>query len=270
MMKNKSALFSWQSVVTVFLLGVFSTWWLFVQRTSDPGNTEHQLFAASYGLIALWGGFWGLLEAKKWGFLKSVFGKSIAYFSFGLLMQEFGQLSYSYYIYVLHVDIPYPSIGDVGYFSSMVFYALGLYYLSKVIGVKLNLRSYKKNWLFLLIPIVLLITSYTLFLQGYDFNWDNPIKVFLDFGYPLGEAIYLSIAFLSYLLSRKVLGGVMKNKVLLLLCALVVQYIADFTFLYQSQTETWYVGGNNDLIYLIAYALMSIALLRFSHALDKS
>jgi hypothetical protein len=86
--------------------------------------------------------------------------------------------------------------------------------------------------------------------------------VFLDFGYPLGQAIYVSLALLTYLLSTKTLGGIMKNKVLLILFALAVQYAADYNFLYQAYAETWSVSGYGDVIYLFAYFLMAVGLLQ--------
>ena len=87
------------------------------------------------------------------------------------------------------------------------------------------------------------------------------MKVFLDFGYPLGQAFYVSLAILTLILSRKVLGGIMKKPVILFLVALLMQYISDFSFLYEANRGTWIVGGFNDYIYLISYFLMTISLI---------
>ena len=89
----------------------------------------------------------------------------------------------------------------------------------------------------------MLAVGYFLFLQGYEFDWSDPLKVFLDFGYPFGQAIYVSIAILTYLLSRGILGGIMKGKILFILFALCMQFLSDYTFLYQSSKGTWSVGG---------------------------
>jgi hypothetical protein len=85
----------------------------------------------------------------------------------------------------------------------------------------------------------------------------------LDFGYPFGQAIYISIAILAFLFSRRLLSGLMRPKILLILAALCMQYASDFTFLYQSHHNTWKAGGVNDYMYLIAYFIMTIALLSF-------
>src|SRR5690606_32862898 len=104
---------------TIVMFLFFTIWWLFLRFTTSPDNVQNQFFAAIYGLMALWGGIWGIHSSFKWGGIRSIFGKSIMMFSFGLILQEFGQLTYSYYIYFAHIDVPYPSIGDLGYFGSI-------------------------------------------------------------------------------------------------------------------------------------------------------
>jgi hypothetical protein len=61
----------------------------------------------------------------------------------------------------------------------------------------------------------------------------------------------------------------MKNKVILLLAALLVQYSADYSFLFRFNRGTWYAGDFSDYLYLLAYILMIIALLRFKAVVDK-
>src|SRR4029077_16529139 len=87
--------------------------------------------------------------------------------------------------------------------------------------------------------------------------------VFLDFGYPMGQAIYISIAITAYLLSRKMLGGIMKAGILLVILALFIQYISYFTFIYQSSRGTYLAGKFDDLFYLISYFAMTIAMIKF-------
>jgi len=112
-----------------------------------------------------------------------------------------------------------------------------------------------------MIPVVILIGSYLFFLKGYEFDWLNPVKIFLDFGYPLGQAIYVSIAILTLLLSRNLLGGVMKKPIFYLIFALIFQYLSDFFFLYQSNIGVWYVGNINDYLYFVSYSIMTMAII---------
>ena len=104
-----------------------------------------------------------------------------------------------------------------------------------------------------------------MFLQKYEFDWGQPLKIFLDFGYPFGQAIYVSLALLTYTLSKSVLGGIMKKKILFILFAFLMQYVADYNFLFQSSRGTWANGGYGDFLYFLAYFLMTLGLLNLQN-----
>jgi len=185
-------------------------------------------------------------------------------FSIGLLFQEFGQLVYAYYAIVKEVEVPYPSIGDIGFFGSALFYIYGAALLAQAAGVKLSLKKLGPKLLALALPLILLATSYFLFLRGYEFDWSKPLTILLDFGYPFAQAIYIAIALLALLLSRKLLGGLMRNKILLIILALCAQYAADFNFLFQANRDTWTTAAYGDFLYAFSYTLMTLALLNIN------
>lgn len=251
----------------VFLL--LSAWWLTIYFRGLVDENENTYFTLVYPWFSLYGGIIGLVVAARWGGLKSVIGRGLSSFSFGLLAQFFGQASYAYYIYVSGVDVPYPSIGDIGYFGSIIFYVYGVVQLGKATGGILSLKSYSGKMQAFFIPMAMLFFSYWYFLRGYEFDWSSPLIPLLDFGYPLGQAIYVSLAILVYLLSRKKLGGIMRMPLLYLLFALIWQYCCDYVFLYQAYRETWYVGGINDFMYFVSYVAMTLALVKVGHAFKE-
>lgn len=255
----------YELLTAVFFL-LMSVWWLIVQQSGFTDN-DRQIFSAAYGVMALWGALWGIKTSAAWGGTKSLFGKAILMFALGLFAQEFGQLAYSFYANILHVEIPYPSIGDIGYFGSIPLYAYGAYLLAQTSGIKFAIQSGFDKVKIIFFPVALLVISYTLFLRGYEFDWTNPLVIFFDFGYPLGQAIYISIAILTYVMCRRVLGGVMRSRVLLILAAFLLQYAADFMFLYQNSNGTWEGGRLNDYMYLVSYTAMTIALLELRHVI---
>lgn len=253
----------WQIKVALAIFSFFTVWWLIIQSTStSTGNIQYQIFAAFYGVMALWGGFCGVFISKGWGFFRSLFGRAILMFSIGLMLQEFGQIMYSFYIYFLKIEVPYPSLGDIGYFGSIPFYIYGAYLLGKASGVKFGLKNFENKILAIILPIGMLSMAYFVFLQGYEFDFNNPLTMFLDFAYPLGQAIYVSIALLIYFLSRNLLGGLMRGKILFIVLALIMQFLADFIFLLQASKGTWYAGGLNDYMYLVSYFFMTLAILQ--------
>ena len=263
----------WGAKIALLLFLLITAWWIYTQfKPLDDIN--HEYFGNVYGILALWGAGWGLIIAKKWGGFRSLMGKALMFFSLGLFLQEFGQLTYSYYIHVLHVDIPYPSIGDIGFFGTIPFYIGGAMYLAKSAGVKVSLQSFASKIQAVIIPLVLLTVGYILFLKDYEFDLSNPLKIFLDFGYPLGQAIYISIGILTYTLTRNLLGGAMKNKVLFFIIAFAMQFLADYTFLFFQ--SSYYPGSFIDYMYVVSYFFMAMAILqtqtvfsKFMHQGDK-
>lgn len=265
MLKQKSTI----GAILIFVL--FNVGWIYMRYFIDADlkqedflgtyDREDILFG-TYGLLALYGAVIGLIISKKWGGYKSYVGRSIVMFSLGLLAQVFGQIAYTVQGNILG-EVPYPSIGDLGYMGSVFFYIYGVWMLAKTTGFHINISSLRNKLQSIVIPLVLLTASYYVFLRGYEFDWSAPLVVFLDFGYPLGQSLYIALAILVFSLSRKLLGGLMKPVIWFLLTALLVQYVADYTFLYSHAQGTWEVGGLNDYTYLVAYLIMTLALIGF-------
>lgn len=252
--KGSSTLF----LIANFIFGFYAVWWILLQLFIRPDNILYDAMASTYFVLALYGAICGLTTSLLWGGLKTLLGKAIFMFALGLLTQVFGQIAYSYYTSILKVN-PYPSIGDAGYFGTIFFYILGAFFLAESSGIKLNLQLFRRRLIAILVPIVMVSFAYFLFLQDYKFDFSNPIKTLLDFGYPLGEAIYVSIAILIFVLSRTVLDGIMRSKALMLLIALFVQFLMDYLFILDY--ENYYSGNYIEFLSLLAYYCMTIALL---------
>lgn len=248
------------------LLGL---WWLSFAVRGEISDSERELFSDSYWIVGFIGGLTGLRTAKLWGGFKSIFGKSLSFFSLGLMAQSFGQVTYTFYARVLEQGNPYPSFADIGYFATIPLYIMAILYLAKACNIRITKASIFGKLQAFILPAALVATSYSIFLKNYEFDWSQWLTVLLDFGYPLGDALYIAFAVLTFLLSRKVLGGILRNKILLLLFALVVQYTADFSYLYQTIHETWIPGGLNDGIYLLAYFLTAMAIVRIGAVIGE-
>lgn len=258
-----------KTLVSVSLFALFTGWWVVLNYIIEPSDNALEIFSGTYGVLALVGSIYGFKIAKSWGGRKSAVGRSLLLFSLGLLAQVFGQISYSAYTFLFDKEIPYPSIGDVGYMGSVILYIFGTIALVRSVTSKHVLSSYSGRLKAFFIPVALLIFSYVEFLRNYDYSNFDALTTALDFGYPFGQAIYVSLAILAYTLSRKYLGGAMRSAVRLLIIALLIQYIADFTFLYQTNNETWTTAGINDYFYALSYLFMTGALLSFGKAYAK-
>lgn len=244
-------------IIAILIFSFFTLWWVYLQLFLDKSDIMYKVFSATYGVMALYGGICGIHISQRWGGLKTLLGKAIFMFACGLFSQELGQIIYTY------LDLTnqklYPSLGDIGFFGTIPFYIYGTWLLAGSAGIKINIQSFQKKIIALVIPITMLTVSYFIFLQDYIFDWKDPIKIFLDFGYPFGDALYISIAIIIFIFSRNILDGIMRSKALFILIALFFEFIADDIFAFKS--SSFYAGGDIDFLFLIAYFAMTIALL---------
>lgn len=248
----------------LFLYSIVFIWWIKLQY-SGVGTSEAYVFNWFYGLIGLSGAIFGIkISLKKWGGWNSIIGKGLILLSLGLLGQWFGLQVWSYYNVIAKIEVPYPSLADVGYFALIPAYTLAAWMFAHASGGKFSLKTKSGKIYALLIPFIALILAYALFLKNIGFDLTNPIKLFFDIGYPLGEIIPVSIAFFTLTLSKNFLGGSMKRKILFLVLAFYFQFLTEYAFLYTAGAETYINGGWNDLMYATSYMIMSLAIIAFS------
>jgi hypothetical protein len=154
----------------IIIFAAFTAWWLYLRQFElDSTRDGRQLWGATYQILALYGGVVGLFISHKWGGTKSLLGRIIIAFSVGLLLQLLGQTYSSYYVYYYAVESPpYPAIGDIGFFSSVLVYIYAVFLLSKISGVKLALKKWGNKVVAFMIPCIVLFSSYYFFLTGYE------------------------------------------------------------------------------------------------------
>ena len=254
--------------LTLFLYSVFIVlWWTFINIAyADKENRVFEMFAASYGLVCGFAAIVGVVQSRKWGYTRSYLGKLLLFLALGMAFTQFGQLNFSYYTAVKHIDIPYPSLADIGFFGVIPLYGLAALSLARMVRVKESLKMLSKPKLALIgvVPVAMVfMTVLAHRLTGASFDGDK-LTVFLDFGYPFGQSIVVTAAILALASSNRLTGGAMKPKILLLILAFLLQYIADYNFLVQGVNETWINGGYGDLLYYLAYAVMAWSIISLS------
>lgn len=241
----------------------FVSWWIRLNFAGLP-QPEAFYFDALYGLIPLLGGLYAIFVVSKiWGGYRSIIGKGIIFIAIGLLAQAFGLEVWTYYNLVLKVELPYPSLADVGYFALIPFYTLGALQFAKAAGGKYWIKTAHGKVFAILIPFIMLLVAYGVFVKNIGFSFEDPIKTFFDFGYPLGEIIPVSIAMFTLSLSKKLLGGKMKTRILYLIFAFFFQFLTEYTFLYLTGINMLQNGGLSDILYLTSYMIISMALISF-------
>lgn len=246
-----------------FLYSIVVIWWIKLQVQDLPAP-EVYLFNWFYGLIALSGAIYGISIAYgKWGGWNSVIGKGLIFLPLGLISQWFGLQVWTYYNILGKVEVPYPSLADFGYFGLIPSYTLGALMFAQASGAKVSLKTSKGKIQAIIIPLAALIVSYGLFLKNVGFDLEDPIRVFFDLAYPLGEILPVSIALFTLTLSVKLLGGKMKTRILYLVGAFFFQFLTEYIFLYRAGAELYVNGGLTDLMYATSYAIMTLGLISF-------
>ena len=253
--------------VTLIIFLVFFFWWVEIFIGGDADQFQNHAFGFIYGGFSIWGGVIGLWVAKRWGGFGSLIGRALLCLSVGLLLQGWGQYSFWYLNSIMGIEIPYPGIPDIGYFGTIPFYIYASYLLAKSSGVKFSVNSLGNRLQVLIIPAVMLTVAYFLFLRDVPFDYNDPLAALMDYAYPTGQALYISGALLTYTLSRKILGGIMKFPILFLILAFICQFLADYIYIYFH--ADYFPGSFIDLFYLLAYFVMALGLIQMKITADN-
>lgn len=251
-------------IIFAYYLAIFA-WWGFFYVTNRAHAGDMSLGEALYqfalGLIPLFGGILGFFKSLRWGGVKSSVGRALLFISLGAICWGMGQMFWSlYYNIFTHVEIPYPSLADVGYSLSFPFLAAGLINLSKATGARFSLKHPAGKLLALFIIVAGMSAAYYLLIvvaRGgvIDFT-EGGLKLFFDLAYPLGDlAIFLS-SLLIYGLSFNYLGGKYKFATLSIISGLLVLFIGDFSFSYTTTVGTYYNGHWVDMVLPTAWMMV--------------
>jgi hypothetical protein len=249
--------------VLVFLYVVQLTWWVTIQ-TSHPSNFERYFFNLMYGNIAVvsFCSAW-VIARRNWGGWQSLMGRMLIFLGLGLFMEWIGILIWFYYN-LSGANVPYPSFADIGYFGLIPMYVTASILLAKATGLHFAFKDRQAKFLVLLLPLAALTVAFLLFLRKVGYSGSSPLKLFFNVGYPIGEIIPITIALLVLMLStNKLTGGVMKNRVLWLIFAFFMQFIAEYVFLYQAGAGIYVNANISDLLYATSYLVMGLSIASF-------
>jgi hypothetical protein len=130
-------------------------------------------------------------------------------------------------------------------------------YLSHATGARFQLRSSFGKAILLLVPIITIAVSYYVLIVvarqgtlGFTESW---ITDFFDLAYPVGDIVILTTVLLIYGLSFKYLGGFFKWSIIMVLTGFVLNYVGDFSFVYLTTKNTYFVADWVDLVYTSAF-----------------
>ncbi|OGH88772.1 MAG: hypothetical protein A3J93_01630 [Candidatus Magasanikbacteria bacterium RIFOXYC2_FULL_42_28] len=259
-----------QKQIIMLFFVVWAVSWLLVHLFFADVIFLRDFWSDTYGIVALIGGVFGLINVRACGGVKSLFGRPILFFSVGLLLETFGQIMYSAYLHIFGPEIPYPSIGDVGYFFGPVFYAAGIIYLWKIVRKLSHATKFELNALLVFFAVLSLASISWLYGNGYGALQSSRFELLLEIGYLLVGALYLALVFMLNFSSPELMAGIFGSSIRIISWALVVQYLSDYLFSIQFYQNTWQWAGIGDALYLVAYFLMILGVIRLRSVFEDT
>lgn len=191
--------------------------------------------------------------------------------SIGLMCTALGELFWAYYVEILDIQIPYPSIADVWFvlFYPVTFIALST--LSVYLTVtddkrKALLTLFKRLIIFFIVSGIAL--SMVLYTQNYDPAAVSNLARLFDYIYLICDALLLVhiilLVFIVIIAPKK--QPVLVKAVMALVLGVTLLLLADSLFAYSTDLGTFEDGGYIDLLFLLSTYFISISVIKLRKA----
>jgi hypothetical protein len=223
-------------------------------KNPDKVTNLNYLFNVAYALIFLFGASAAFLKSKKFPQAPNM-GRSMAFFSLGMLFFALGLLVWTYYNLVLKISVPYPSFADpffLIYYPSAI---LGIYFLIKSFGGKLTGRLIVEGVLTFLVFFGILYFFLIQTSLGPDVTfWAK----FLNIAYPLSDSFLIAFAITVLRTER---GVSSHPNILYFVFGFLILAAADTAFSYQSANNLYWNGNISDFLFAVSGFLTSWGIL---------
>jgi hypothetical protein len=243
--------------------------WGILASTHQVSGFSNYFFSFCMALLPFFGGIYAMARAHKWVSPKGFVSRGVFFLGLGLVFWGCGELIWSYYNFFAAVSAPYPSLADLGFAPSEIFYCIGSIYLARAAGADLGLRR-RFVWLFITgISAVMFCVSYYIFVKLAHHGvlvtqGDTLLKSIFDVAYPIGDFVSLTTAVVLSGLSFKFITREYQAAVLAVLAGLAVIFIADSIFSYTTSVGTYFNGDFGDLVFTLSLFFLTFGVLGFA------
>lgn len=247
----------------LLVLFILMLLWLMMLGLFDIKFTVYNyIYSILLSVLPTIGAIVGFVRTEQWGGISSKLGRVTFFISLGLVAWAIGSWIWAYYNLFLDIEVPYPSWADAGYIQVYWLWGIGIIALANLTAVKYNDRPLERI-LFFCIPVLMaIVTYYIIYVEVHNgegfFNTDDPLKLLVDVGYPLGDVCILTILILRSGLELNYLGHRLRLPIAILIAGLVANYVADFHFSYTTTVGTYYVGATADWLFAISMFILSL------------
>jgi hypothetical protein len=243
---------------------VFISWVMWLIPDTNYGSLSHLLYNPVVGFFLYGFGAVVALANLRHIPLSSLMGKIFLGIGTALALFGIGDIVWGYYIIILHVDLPYPSLADLFYilYDGAVIYTACIF-LSAA-GGRIQ-RSHIIETCIIGIISAIALLGY-LVRPDISAGWNNP-QTFFNIAYPLFDVLLLSVSYVSF----RTLGGTLRTGTLLLSTAMIIETIADTVFSVTTASGTYVNASWCDLLFATsAYLLTVVAIITSRTASSQS
>lgn len=255
-------------LVALYVVTVGYCLYLNLFVSSESQSSLGAITQVPEALIPIVGSFIGLSVARSWGGFKSKLGRSISFYSLGLMAWGGGVVGWLFYIYVLgDTEVPYPSPADFVYMLAQIMWYMASITMAGIIGAQYAIKTSKGIVKMVIGTVIAVALSYVLLVtvarDGLAPSGEFSLRTFFDFYYPIATALSLTLVSVVYFLSRKYLGGIYKRSLLILFTGFIFQFFGDFLYTYSTLRETYFNGHWSDILFDTAMLTLTYGLLMY-------
>lgn len=219
-----------------------------------PSSFAYKYVIANLGefLIIMASAWIGYAVAKQYGF-SSGLGRSLLFITAGFIAWGVGALIWMGYN-AAGTEIPYPSWADAGYLLLIPLAGYGLFLLLKNVDFSFSGWTIAKVTV---LPLIVLIVSYFLFIKGALGEEIDPLTKLLNVIYPVGDVIFLSFALVILSVTY---GSFLFRPLSVISIAFIFQAVADFGFSFATSAETYFTGHWTDYAWMLAFCTVGVGM----------
>jgi hypothetical protein len=245
---------------TKFLVGFFTAmlvglvFWDIYLYTLPSHTLQTNYWFNLYGVLSICIAVVGFLSVYKGTEQKSTLSRSVAWLSWGALLNGLGLFYWLYNNVVHSISVPYPSLGEYLFLSFPVLMYIGSWLLLQIYRPLITTRVVIEALIIFIISAALIL-HYFIFphLSGVDSLFGKIVTITI----PSEDAITIALAYVIL----RVSGGKLHSYLWLFIINLLLLTIADFVFQYRNAVGIYWNGDISDLLYVVNMYFYALAVI---------
>lgn len=240
------------SFFTVLLVGL--VFWDVYLYTLPSHTLQTNYWFNLYGSISIFIAIMGFLSVYLGTERKTTLSRSVAWLSWGALLNGLGLFYWLYNNVAHNISVPYPSLGEYLFLSFPVLMYIGSWLLLEIYRPLIKTRI-------VIEALVIFIISAALILHYFIIpNLDGVTSLFgkiVTVSIPSEDAITIALAYIIL----RVSGGKLHSYLWLFIINLLLLTTADFVFQYRNAVGIYWNGDISDLLYVINMYFYALAVI---------